>query len=31
MIYIKRELVEHIDLDSIIDKLYSIKYQRVHL
>jgi hypothetical protein len=31
MIYIERELVEYIDSDSIIDKLYSIKYRRVQL
>jgi hypothetical protein len=31
MIYIERELAENIDLDSIIDKFYSIKYRRVQL
>jgi len=31
MIYIKRELVEDIDLDSIIDEFYSIKHRRVQL
>jgi hypothetical protein len=29
MIYIERELVENIDSDSIIDKLYSTKHRRV--
>jgi hypothetical protein len=29
MIYIERELAENIDLDSIIDEFYSIKYRRV--
>ena len=31
MIYIEQELVEDINSDSIIDELYSIKYQRVQL
>jgi len=31
MIYIKRELVEDIDSDSIIDKFYSRKHQRTQL
>ena len=31
MIYIERELVKYIDSDSIIDELYSTKYQRVQL
>ena len=31
MIYIERELAEDIDLDSIIDEFYSIKYERVQL
>jgi hypothetical protein len=31
MIYIKRELVEDIDLDSVIDEFYSTKHQRVQL
>jgi len=31
MIYIERELVEDIDLDSIIDEFYSTKHQRVQL
>jgi YesN/AraC family two-component response regulator len=29
MIYIEREFAENIDLDSIIDEFYSIKYRRV--
>jgi hypothetical protein len=31
MIYIERELVEDIDLDSIIDELYSTKHRRAQL
>jgi len=31
MIYIKRELVEDIDSDSIINEFYSTKHQRVQL
>jgi hypothetical protein len=31
MIYIKRKLVKDINSDSIINKLYSIKYQMVQL
>jgi hypothetical protein len=31
MIYIERELVEDIDLDSIIDEFYSTKHRRVQL
>ena len=31
MIYIERELVKYIDSDSIINELYSTKYQRVQL
>jgi len=31
MIYIKRELVEDIDSDSIIDEFYSTKHRRVQL
>jgi hypothetical protein len=31
MIYIERELVEDIDSDSIINKLYSTKHEMVQL
>jgi hypothetical protein len=31
MIYIERELVEDIDLDSIINEFYSTKHQRIQL
>ena len=31
MIYIERKLVEDINSDSIINELYSIKYQMVQL
>jgi hypothetical protein len=31
MIYIERELVEVIDLDSIIDEFYFTKHRRVQL
>jgi hypothetical protein len=31
MIYIERELVKNIDLNSIIDEFYFIKYGKVQL
>ena len=31
MIYIKRELVEDINSDSVIDEFYSTKHRRVQL
>ena len=31
MIYIEQELVEDIDLDSIIDEFYSTKHRRLQL